>query len=155
MSASELKGFLKGHGVAFDDILDKETLCRRAWDTHCDSMGIVELNKFLSENLISTIDCRDVASRRQKAKEVFRPPTRPAPPPASANTSQVRWRKDDNVVLTGLNKAEMNGKRGTVVSVDHALGKVQVRIEEMDRSFKVKFENLQMAAGEEEDEELS
>jgi hypothetical protein len=118
-------------------------------------MGMAELNKFLSENFLSTADCRDIASRRQKAKDAFRPPTRPAPPPASANTSEVRWRKDDNVILTGLNRADMNEKRGTVVSVDHALGKVLVRVEEMDRTFKVKFENLQMAAREEEDEELN
>jgi len=66
----------------------------------------------------------------------------------------VRWRKDDPVILKGLNRAEMNGKRGTVMSVDNALGKVQVRLEDMDKSFKVKFENLQMAIDEEEDEEL-
>ena len=151
MSVSELKNFLNDHGATFDDILDKETLCRRVWDTYCESMGIVELNKFLSENSISTADCRDVQSRRQKAKGMFRPPKRPAAPPASANTSRVRWRKDDTVILKGLNRAEMNGKRGTVVSVDNVLGKVQVRIEDMDKLFKVKFENLQMA---EEDEEL-
>jgi len=88
--------------------------------------------------------------------KLFRPSKRPAAPlPASVNTSsQVRWRKDDAVILKGLNRAEMNGKRGTVVSVDNLLGKVQVRIEDMDKSFKVKFENLQMAIDEEEDEEL-
>jgi hypothetical protein len=154
MSASELKHFLNDHGAAFDDILDKETLCRRVWDTYCESMGIIELNKFLSENSISTADCRDVESRRRKAKGMFRPPKRPEPPLASANTSQVRWRKDDTVVLKGLNRTEMNGKRGTVLSVDNALGKVQIRIEDMDKSFKVKFENLQMVTDEEEDEEL-
>ena len=154
MSASELKRFLDDHGATFDDILDKETLCRRVWDTYCESMGITELNKFLSENSISTAGCRDVQSRRQKAKGMFRPPKRPAAPPASANTSQVRWRKDDDVILKGLNRTEMNGKRGTVVSVDNELGKVQVRIEDMDKSFKIKFENLQMAIDEEEDEEL-
>jgi hypothetical protein len=154
MSASELKQFLNDHGATFNDILDKETLCRRVWDTYCESMGIIELNKFLSENSISTADCRDIESRRRKAKDMFRPPKRPAPPLASANTSQVRWRKDDNVILEGLNRAEMNGKRGTVVSVDNALGRVQVRIEGMDKSFKVKFENLQMTTDEEEDEEL-
>jgi hypothetical protein len=154
MSVSELKQYLKDHGATFNDILDKETLCRRVWDSYCESMGLNELNEFLSENSISTADCRDIESRRRKAKGMFRPPKRPAAPPlASANTSQVRWRKDDNVILKGLNRAEMNGKRGTVVSVDNALSKVQVRIEDMDKSFKVKFENLQMAT-EEEDEEL-
>ncbi|EDR04006.1 uncharacterized protein LACBIDRAFT_295117 [Laccaria bicolor S238N-H82] len=154
MSASELKRFLKDHGATFDDILDKETLCRRVWDTYCESMGIVELNKFLSENSISTADCRDVQSRRRKAKGMFRPPKRPAAPPA--NTSQVRWRRDDTVILKGLNQTQMNGKRGTVVSVDNELGKVQVRIEDMDKSFMIKFENLQMAIDdlEEEYEEL-
>ena len=154
MSASELKQFLNDHGATFDDILDKETLCRRVWDTFCESMGIIDLNKFLSENSISTADCRDIESRRRKAKDMFRSPKRPEPPLASANTSQVRWRKDDDVILKGLNWAEMNGKRGTVMLVDNALGRVQVRIEGMDKSFKVKFENLQMATNEEEDEEL-
>ena len=154
MSASELKQFLNDHGATFNDIQDKETLCRRVWDTYCESMGIIELNTFLSENSILTADCRDIESRRQKAKGMFRPPKRPAPPLASANTSQVRWREDDNVILKGLNRAEMNGKRGTVVLVDNALGRVQVRIEGMDKSFKIKFENLQMATDEEEDEEL-
>jgi hypothetical protein len=151
MSASELKQFLNDHGATFNDILDKETLCRRVWDTHCESMGFNELNKFLSENSISTADCRDIESRRRKAKGMFRPPKRPAAPPlASASKSQVRWRKDDNVILKGLNRGEMNGKKGTVVSVDNALSKVQVRLEGMDKSFKVKFENLQMASDEEE-----
>lgn len=59
------------------------------------------------------------------------------------------------MVLTGLNKAEMNGKKGTVTSVDHAAGKAQVMIEAMDRSFKVKFENLKMAIDSEDElEEL-
>ena len=117
MSVSELKHFLNDHGATFDDILDKETLCRRVWDTYCESMGITELNKFLAENSISTADCRDVQSRRQKAKGMFRPPKRRAAPPASANTSQVRGRKDDTVIPNGLNRAEMNGKMGTVMSV--------------------------------------
>jgi hypothetical protein len=153
MSLPELKKFLNDHGASFGDILDKETLCRRVWDTYCDSMGIVELNKFLSDNSISTANCKDVPSRRQKAKDMFRPPKRPAPPPpASVDTSQVRWRKDDTAILIGLTRTDMNGKKGTVVSVDHALRKVQVRIDDMDsKLFKVKFENLQMY---EEDEEL-
>ena len=154
MSTSDLKSFLNYRGASFDDILDKETLCRRVWDTYCESMGITELNKLLSENSISTADCRGVQSLRQKAKGMFRPPKRPAAPPASANTSQLRWRKDDAVILKGLNRTEMNGKRGTVVSVDNELGKVQVRIDDMDKSFKVKFENLQMAIDDEEGEEL-
>jgi len=116
---------------------------------HCD---LVELNKFLSENLISMADCRDVQSRQQKVKGMFHPPKRPMAPSTLANMSQVRWRKDDTVILKGLNQAEMNGKKGTVVLVDNVLGKVQVRIEDMDKLFKVKFENVQMA---EEDEELN
>ena len=154
MSLSELKKYLNDHGATFGDILDKETLCRRVWDTYCESMGSVELNKFLIENLISTADCRDVSSRRQKAKDMFRPPNRPAPPPAStSDRSQVRWRKDDTGILVGLERAEMNGKKVTVVSVDHALGKVQIRVEGMDKMFKVKSEHLQIFI-EEEDEEL-
>jgi len=144
MSASELKSYLKERGVTYGDILDKETLCRRVWETHCDCMSITELDRFLSGNNISAAGCKDVFSRRQKAKDAFRPPTRPAQPPKSLNTSATRFRKDDSVVLTGLNRAEMNGKKGTVVSVDHAEGKVLVRlVGTSTKTFKIKLENLQ------------
>jgi hypothetical protein len=143
MSASELKSYLKERGVTYGDILDKETLCRRVWETHCDCMSITELDKFLSGNNISAAGCKDVFSRRQKAKDAFRPPTRPAQPPKSSNTSATRFGKDDSVVLTGLNRAEMNGKKGTVVSVDHAEGKVLVRLAGTSKIFKIKLENLQ------------
>ena len=143
MSNLELKHFLECRGVAFDDILDRETLCRLVWDTHWDLMDVVGLKKYLLQNLISMAGCRDVNSLRQRVKDTFCPPTRPAPPPASVDTSQVRRWKGDHVVLSGLlNSAELNGKRGTVESVDYASGRVQVRIEEMDQSFKVKFKNL-------------
>jgi len=144
MSVTELKTFLKERGVEFGDVLDKETLCRRAWDTHCDCMTITELNVFLSKQSISTVGCRDVDSRRQKAKAAFEAPTRPSRPPASSDTTTIRFRKDDTVVLTGLNRGEMNGKTATVISVDYAEGKALVRVEVFDRTFKIKLENLKM-----------
>jgi len=144
MSVTELKTFLKERGVEFGDVLDKETLYRRTWDTHCDCMTIVELNAFLTERNISTVGCRDVNSRRQKAKDAFETPARPSRPPASSDTSSIRFRKDDAVVLNGLNRAEMNERMGTVISVDHAEGKALVRVEVLDRTFKIKFENLRM-----------
>ncbi len=143
MSASELKSYLKERGVTYGDILDKETLCRRVWETHCDCMSVTELNKFLSDNNISAAGCKDISSRRQKAKDAFCPPTRPTQPPKSLNTSATRFRKDDSVVLTGLNRTEMNGKKGTVVSVDHAEGKVLVRLAGTSKTVKIKLENLQ------------
>ncbi|KAF9531442.1 hypothetical protein CPB83DRAFT_849028 [Crepidotus variabilis] len=151
MSISELRAFLRDHGVSSDGILDKETLCKHVWETHCDSMSMIEVNKFLMDNKISTADCRDIPSRRQKAKDAFAPPSRPLPPPTSVNTSATRFRKDDSVILKGLTRAEMNGKRGTVMSVDQAANRVQVRVFDMDKTFKVKFENIEI---EEEDEEL-
>ena len=143
MSAFELKSYLKERGVTYGDTLDKETLCRRVWETHCDCMSVTELDTFLSGNNISAAGCKDVFSRRQKAKDAFRPPTRPAQPPKSLNTSATRFRKDDIVVLTGLNRAEMNGKKGTVVSVDHAEGKVLIQMAGTSKTFKIKLENLQ------------
>jgi hypothetical protein len=154
MSVTELRTFLTERGVEFGDVLDKETLCRRAWDTYCDCMTMVELNRFLSDNNISTVGCRDVNSRRQKAKDAFESPTRPSRPPASSDTSSTRFRKDDTVVLTGLNRGEMNGKTATVISVDHAEGKALVRVEVLDRTFKIKLENLMMQDDLEAVEEL-
>jgi len=154
MSVTELRAFLAERGVEFGDVLDKETLCRRAWDTYCDCMSIVELNTFLSAKKISTVGCKDINSRRQRAKDAFEPPTRPSRPPASSNTSAPRFRKDDTVVLTGLSRAEMNGKTATVISVDHAEGKALVKVEVMDRTFKIKLENLKMLEDPEAVEEL-
>jgi hypothetical protein len=84
--------------------------------------------------------CRDVDSIRQKAKAAFEPPTRPPQPPdAAAN----RFKKDDKVVLTGLlNRGEMNGNTATVISVDGS--KALVRVEALDRTFRIKLENLKM-----------
>jgi hypothetical protein len=144
MSVSELKNFLEERDVEFGDVLDKETLCRRVWDTYCDCMSVVELNRFLSDMNISTAGCRDIYSRRQKAKAAFEPPTRPSRPPASADTSAIRLKKDDTVVLTGLNRAGMNGLTATVVSVDRAEGKALVRVEALDKTFKIKLENLKI-----------
>jgi len=47
-------------------------------------------------------------------------------------TLATYFRKDDTVVLTGLSRAEMNGKTATVISVDHAEGKALVKVEVMD-----------------------
>ena len=144
MSVTELNTFLRERDVEFGDIRDKETLCRRVWDTHCDCMTIVELNKFLSDSSISTVGCKDISSKRQRAKDAFESPSRPSAPPASIDTSAVRFKKDDAVVLTGLNRAEMNGKMATVISVDHAEAKALVRVDALDKTFKVKLENLKM-----------
>ena len=108
-------------------------------------MSVVELNKFLSDNNISTANCKDVNSRRQRAKDAFVSPERPPVPPASRNTSSHRFTKDDAVVFTGLTRRDMNGMKGTVVSIDHSAGKAVVRVEDMDKTFKIKFENLQKA----------
>ena len=140
--------------MEFGDVLDKETLCRRAWDTYCDCMSMVELNMFLSDRNISTVGCRDINSRRQRAKDAFESPTRPSRPPASSDTTATRFIKGDTVVLTGLSRAEMNGKTATVISVDHAEGKALVRVEALDRSFKIKLENLKMEDDLEAVEEL-
>src|SRR5262249_26005858 len=100
MTASKLKEYLRERGVLYTDILDKETLCRRAWEARCDTMNLHELDAFLTENNISTADCRDTASRRRKAMEAFRM-TRPLAP--------KHVQKDDIVVLVRLNRDEMNG----------------------------------------------
>jgi hypothetical protein len=154
MSVTELRTFLSERGVDFGDVLDKETLCRRAWDAYCDCMTMVELNTFLSDRKISTFGCRDINSRRQKAKDAFEPPTRPSRPPASSDTSAIRFRKDDTVVLTGLNRGGMNGKTATVISVDRAEGKALVRVESLGQTFKIKLENLKMEDDLEAVEEL-
>ncbi|KIJ42084.1 hypothetical protein M422DRAFT_31475 [Sphaerobolus stellatus SS14] len=156
MSATELKDYLKQRGVSFGDILDKETLCRRVWDTHCDYMTVMEVNTFLSENNISIADCRDIQSRREKAKSTF-DASRPAPSPSPAPTSsklKSGFRKNDRVKLTGLSRADMNGKYATVVQEDCGNGRAEVRIEEMEKNFKVKFDNIIANASNSDDEYL-
>jgi hypothetical protein len=153
MTASELKKYLRERDVAYRDILDKETLCRRVWEAHCDCMNMAELVKFLTENHISTSDCRDIASRRQKAKDAFQA-SRPAAPkhvPILAFCVQ----EHDVVMLTGLNRAEMNGKQATVVQPDCGGGRAEVRLEESGKTFKVKLENLAVVSNDDSDEYLN
>jgi len=156
MSIAQLKNFLTERDVDATDIFDKETLCKRVWETHCDSMSISELNTFLSKNGISTAGCRDISARRQKAREAYRPPSRPAP--STPGNGSGGWRKDDVVMLTGLSKAEMNGKKALIQIVDTSQGKATVWVEDMGKAFKVKFENMKpfVANGDGSDvEELS
>lgn len=139
MSIAELKAFLAERDVDVGDIFDKETLCKRVWETHCDCMSISELNTFLSTKKISTTGCRSINDRRDRAKAAFEPPTRP---PVARGGGSGGWRIDDLVALTGLSKADMNGKMGKIQSVDTAAGKVTVFVEDMGRAFKVKYENV-------------
>jgi hypothetical protein len=141
MTVSELKEYLRGCGVAYGGILDRETLCRQVWETHCECMSMPELNAFLMENSISTSDCRSVASRRQKAKEAFQM-NRPAAP-----TPVLRVQKYDVVMLTKLSRTEMNGKRAKVIQPDCGGGRAEVCLEESGKNFKVKLENLLIMPG--------
>jgi hypothetical protein len=136
MTVADLKEYLQRSGVYHNDILDRETLCRRVWETHCECMSINELNAFLMENNISTSGCRDIISRRQKAKEAFQI-TRP-----SAPTQGPRIQKNDVVTLTKLTRSEMNGKRAKIVQPDCGGGRAEVYLEESGKTFKIKLENL-------------
>lgn len=129
MTVSELKQYLRQYDVSYGDILDTETLSRRAWETHCDCMTLPELNRFLTENDISTSDCRDVTSRRQKAKDAFR-------------AERPRLQEHDVVILTKLSRLELNGERAVVVDAHCGGGRAEVLIEESGTRIKVKFENL-------------
>ncbi|KAJ2935492.1 hypothetical protein H1R20_g1602, partial [Candolleomyces eurysporus] len=142
MSIPELKSYLTTRDVEFSasEIVDKESLCKLVWETHVDCMSIGELNTFLSQNKISTAGCRDVNARRQKAKDAFEPPSRPVASPGGGGAGG--WRKDDLVVLTGLSRADMNGKKGVVQVVHTDERKVTVFIEDMNRAFKVKYDNV-------------
>jgi hypothetical protein len=135
MTIHELKEYLRERGVTYSDILDRETLCRRVWEAHCDCMTMTELGTFLSENRISTANCRDVGSRRQKAKEAFQISARG---PSASSRVQLH----DVVTLRGLTRAEMNGKRAKVIQPDCGGGRAEVRLEESGKLVKVKFENL-------------
>lgn len=140
MSISELKAFLTERGASAGDIFEKETLCKRVWETHVDCMSFSEVNTFLADNKISADGCRDISARRAKAKEAFQPPARPSA--SSGVGGSGGWRTDDEVIFVALSRAEMNGKRGTVQSVDTAAGKVTVWVGDMEKAFMVKFENV-------------
>ncbi|KIJ42079.1 hypothetical protein M422DRAFT_31470 [Sphaerobolus stellatus SS14] len=83
-----------------------------------------------------------------------------APPQASypTSTSQpatqdkpLHLHKNGKVKLTGLSRADMNGKHAIVIEDDCGNGRVEVRIEEMEKNFKVKLENITAASDSEED----
>jgi len=67
--------------------------------------------------------------------------------------AKVPFTKDDMVVLKGLTKGEMNGKEATVLSVDVAAQKVQIQIVGMEKTFKVKWENVELVGDLEDVEE--
>jgi hypothetical protein len=150
MTVSELKKYLRERGVVCTDILDRVTLCQRVWEAHCDCMSMDELTRFLTENNISSSDCRDIASRRQKAKETFQADRSMAPkytqdrPMATKHDVPpiLRIQEHDVVTLTGLNRAEMNDKRATVIHPDCGGGRAEVRLEESGKVVKVKLENI-------------
>ena len=153
MPTSELKKYLFDRDVGCGDVLDRETLCRRVWEAHCDCMSVRELTAFLSENGISVADCRDIASRRERAKGAFeaRRPAPPTPTPVAVPVMvvpEIRVQEHDVVTLTGLNRADMNGKRATVVQADCGGGRAEVRLEESGKLFKVKFANLAVEVNE-------
>jgi hypothetical protein len=131
MTVSKLKEYLQQCGVSCGDILDKETLCRRAWETHCDCMTMPELNTFLTENKISTSDCHDIPSRRQKAKDAF-----------GTGAEAPRFQEHDLVILTKLSRMELNGERATIVKADCGGGRAEVLLGESGTKIKVRFENL-------------
>ena len=156
MPTSELKKYLSDRDVGYGDVLDRETLCRRVWEAHCDCMSVSELAAFLSTNGILAADCRDIASRRERAKGAFEarrpaPPTStptPTPTPTPVAVPEIRVQEHDVVTLSGLNRAEMNGKRATVVQADCGGGRAEVRLEESGKLFKVKFANLAVEVNE-------
>ena len=95
-------------------------------------MTMTELGTFLSENRISTTDCRDVGSRRQRAKEAF-------PGSATRGVCVIPCAAARCGALQGLTRAEMNGKRAKVIQPDCGGGRAEVRLEESGKLVKVKF----------------
>ena len=61
----------------------------------------------------------------------------------SPTLGKASFRKDDTVVLKGLTKTEMNGKEATVLSVDVVEQKVQIQVVGMEKTFKVKWANVE------------
>ncbi len=98
-------------------------------------------------DLCATCYKRDIHNMAHPFMQIDTPGAKPIHLlPRSKTITQTRstkqlFRKGDSVVLVKLSKFWMNGKKGTVSSVDQANGAAQVRVEE--KTFKVKFENLQ------------
>jgi hypothetical protein len=144
MTTAELKGYLSERDVEYSDDLDRESLCRQVWEAHCDCMSLTELVAILSENQISTAGCRDIASRRQRARESFQAQRPATQTPTTVPTPAVvvpGVREHDVATLTGLNRAEMNGIKVIVVQPDGGGGRAEVRLES-GKMFRVKWENL-------------
>jgi len=74
----------------------------------------------------------------------------------SASFALAPFTKGDVVTLKGLARADMNGKEATVLNIDVVNQKAQVRIDGTDKTFKVKWINIEPSEELEEelDEEL-
>ena len=73
------------------------------------------------------------------------PPFSSSTPAAESKVeAKVPFTKDDMVVLKGVKKGDMNGKEATVLSVDVAAQKVLVQVVGMEKTFKVKWANVEV-----------
>jgi len=90
-------------------------------------------------------------SRRKASKPSVMPSSGqdgPETPP------QAPFTKGDVVILKGLARADMDGQEATVLNIDVANQKAQIRINGIDKTFKVKWVNIEPAEDLEGLEEL-
>lgn len=136
MSAGELKEYIKSRGESLNNAIEVEDLRQRAWECHCDSMAIDELNTFLNGKNISWEGC-SISQRRDKAKAAFFRASRPVEPKRQEiSTGRI-------AVLKGLQAVNMNGRRVKIVNPEAVPGRAEVMTLDDFKSFKVKHENLQ------------
>lgn len=138
MSKEELKEYLGENYVSFRDILDLETLQRRVWDCYCDSVSSSELDQLLASIGVEILSGMAIEGRRRLAKEKFKAGPRPAAPEGTRCAFNV----GDGVFLQNLKRGSLNGKKGTVIDTMDTPGRATVRLNDDDKEYSVKFENL-------------
>ena len=72
---------------------------------------------------------------------------------STAAAAKPPFAKGDLVTLKGLARTDMDGKEATVLNIDMADQKAQIRIDGMEKAFKVKWANIEPAEELEELEE--
>lgn len=151
MTVQQMKKFLENAGVPFSGINEKNLLKKLVWESHCDSIGIYELNELLSKLGKTGFSTMTPASKRNLAKNCFNnDSSRATQETASYSTidsnkkaGNLEYPSGRDVELYGLRAASMNGKTGKIADGILRNGRYEIILDN-NQKVKVKPENLEL-----------
>lgn len=143
MTVAQCKGYLREQGVGSGGASEMDELRRLVWETHCDCVSAIELKNLIADCGISDAGCNGIAARRECAKRSYEKASRPAEPIAYERV----FCPGKQVSLTALNAAHMNGKTGLIVPTNPPVpGRSTVRLDDDQKEYKIKFENMTLVS---------